>query len=209
MGIPSCPGVMKPYGDGVMGIPEKAIGEAGNMLCMGCIAPGMANPGGRAGIGVPPGPIIAYGIPCIICSRNSTFQLGTFLMHTSAIHRVLHDPQHDYRRNREKLDSGSTRLIMLFMQQAKMNDSNVYSNTFVTAWIRGQVLSCSCERKENACTPQVERSGLAWLAVLHAGTCRVQVPLKCHRDEIAQCEEGMTCMGTGIYWPPAPMAGCI
>ena len=50
------------------------MGEAGNMpgiLCMGCIAPGIAKPGGMAGMGVPPCPIIAYGIPCIICNHVS------------------------------------------------------------------------------------------------------------------------------------------
>ena len=56
-----------------MGIPGNAMGAAGympGMLCMGCIAPGTAKPGERAGMGVPPGPIIAYGIPCIICSQQ-------------------------------------------------------------------------------------------------------------------------------------------
>ena len=56
-----------------MGIPGNAMGAAGympGMLCMGCIAPGTAKPGERAGMGVPPGPIIAYGIPGIICSRQ-------------------------------------------------------------------------------------------------------------------------------------------
>lgn len=52
-----------------MGIPGNAMGAAGympGMLCMGCIAPGMAMPGDRADMGVHPGPIIAYGMPCII-----------------------------------------------------------------------------------------------------------------------------------------------
>lgn len=74
MGMPSCPGAMKPYGDGVMGIPGKAMGAVGympGMLCMGCIAPGMAKPGERGDMGVPPGPIM-YGIPCIICSQHWT-----------------------------------------------------------------------------------------------------------------------------------------
>ena len=50
-----------------MGIAGKAIGDAGNMpgmLCIGCMAPGMAKPGGIACMGVPPG-LIIYGIPCI------------------------------------------------------------------------------------------------------------------------------------------------
>ena len=75
MGMLSCPGATKPYGEGAMGIPGNAMGAAGympGMLCMGCIAPGRAKPGDRVGMGAPPGPIIAYGIPCIICSQQST-----------------------------------------------------------------------------------------------------------------------------------------
>ena len=56
-----------------MGIPGNAMGAAGYMLgmpCMECIAPGIAKPGEIAGMGVPPGPIIAYGIPGIICSQQ-------------------------------------------------------------------------------------------------------------------------------------------
>ena len=65
-----------------MGIPGNAMGAAGympGMLCMGCIAPGIAKPGERPGMGVPPGPIIAYGIPCIICSQQCAIynQIGT------------------------------------------------------------------------------------------------------------------------------------